>query len=77
MIWDIFFVVRSNDSFNFPPGLIKYIVIVKFSLSLSLSRSLSLKKQHNNNNKKQQQKNEKTNILQGAQEMCKSIGDRP
>ena len=28
MIWDMFFVVRSNDSFNFPLGLIKYIVIV-------------------------------------------------
>ena len=26
--WDMFFVVRSNDSFNFPLGLIKYIVIV-------------------------------------------------
>ena len=25
---DMFFVVRSNDSFNFPLGLIKYIVIV-------------------------------------------------
>ena len=24
----MFFVVRSNDSFNFPLGLIKYIVIV-------------------------------------------------
>ena len=24
----MFFVVRSNDSFNFPPGLIKYIVTV-------------------------------------------------
>ena len=29
MIWDMFFVVRSNDSFNFPLGLIKYVVIVK------------------------------------------------
>ena len=28
MIWDMFFVVRSNDSFNFPLGLIKYIVII-------------------------------------------------
>ena len=28
MIWDVFFVVRSNDSFNFPLGLIKYIIIV-------------------------------------------------
>ena len=28
MIWDMFFIVRSNDSFNFPLGLIKYIVIV-------------------------------------------------
>ena len=26
----MFFVVRSNDSFNFPLGLIKYIVIVKW-----------------------------------------------
>ena len=26
--WDMFFIVRSNDSFNFPLGLIKYIVIV-------------------------------------------------
>ena len=25
---DMFFVVRSNDSFNFPLGLIRYIVIV-------------------------------------------------
>ena len=25
--WDMFFVVRSNDSFNFPLGWIKYIVI--------------------------------------------------
>ena len=25
---DMFFVVRSNDSFNFPLGWIKYIVIV-------------------------------------------------
>ena len=25
---DMFFAVRSNDSFNFPLGLIKYIVIV-------------------------------------------------
>ena len=24
----MFFVVRSNDSFNFPLGLIKYIVII-------------------------------------------------
>ena len=24
----MFFVVRSNDSFNFPLGLIKYIVVV-------------------------------------------------
>ena len=24
----MFFIVRSNDSFNFPLGLIKYIVIV-------------------------------------------------
>ena len=24
----MFFVVRLNDSFNFPPGIIKYIVIV-------------------------------------------------
>ena len=26
----MFFVARSNDSFNFPLGLIKYIVIVTF-----------------------------------------------
>ena len=26
--WDMFFVVWSNDSFNFPLGWIKYIVIV-------------------------------------------------
>ena len=25
---DMFFIVRSNDSFNFPLGLIKYIVSV-------------------------------------------------
>ena len=28
----MFFVVRSNVSFNFPLGLIKYVVIVSFSL---------------------------------------------
>ena len=26
--WDMFFVVHSNNSFNFPVGLIKYIVAV-------------------------------------------------
>ena len=26
----MFFVVRSNDSFNFPLGLIKYIVIITY-----------------------------------------------
>ena len=26
--WDMFFVVQLNDSFNFPQGWIKYIVIV-------------------------------------------------
>ena len=37
--WDMFFVVRSNDSFNFPLGWIKYIVIVEPSLiRLGLSR---------------------------------------
>ena len=38
----MFFVVRSNDSFNFPLALIKYIVIVVLSLSVSLCVSLSL-----------------------------------
>ena len=44
----MFFVVRSNDSFNFPLGWIKYkycyclhIYIMLYSLSLSLSLSLS------------------------------------
>ena len=30
----MFFVVRSNDSFNFPLGLIKYIVIVMTDTSV-------------------------------------------
>ena len=35
----MFFVVRSNDSFNFPLGLIQYIVIVS---SISFSPSFSV-----------------------------------
>ena len=30
--WDMFFVVRSNTSFDFPLGWIKYIVIVIFKI---------------------------------------------
>ena len=36
-ITDIFFVLRSNDSFNFPLGLIQYIVIVVIVLSKETS----------------------------------------
>ena len=32
--WDMFFVVRLNDSFNFPLGWIKYIVIVVIAVIL-------------------------------------------
>jgi len=32
----MFFVVRSNDSFNFPLGLIKYIVIVIIIVTLKI-----------------------------------------
>ena len=38
----MFFVVRSNDSFNFPLGLIKYIVLVLMCFDLlDISTSLS------------------------------------
>ena len=33
----MFFVVRSNDSFNFPLGLIKYIIIVVIVIVTSLA----------------------------------------
>ena len=33
----MFFVARSNDSFNFPLGLIKYIVIVVIVISKETS----------------------------------------
>ena len=38
MTWnylDMFFVVRSNDSFNFPLGLIKYVITVIVRLFFS------------------------------------------
>ena len=39
----MFFVVRSNDSFNFPLGLIKYIVIVLMCFDLpDISTSASV-----------------------------------
>ena len=37
----MFFVLRSNDSFNFPLGLIKYIVSVIVNTQLGVARGTS------------------------------------
>ena len=39
----MFFIVRSNDSFNFPLGLIKYIVIVVVIHKVRGMRSVNIK----------------------------------
>ena len=72
----MFFVVRSNDSLNFPLGLIKYIVVVIviepcFGIGLSLSLTCQLTsediKQHYL----------PTSRIFTVQELCESRGGRP